>query len=141
MRIRWAPIAALLLSLCLFGCSVKVWMGRATPLERENLVDYARQQFGMSRIPGISPKTPLPLSWMRETLYGGKDIQLVLFWPLVVSGIGTFALLLLARAHESRQEDQELNGKVLRGPRLVTHWQFNLRTLFKRKGAFYIEVE
>jgi hypothetical protein len=140
MRVRWAPLLALLLSLGFFGFLVSLWLDQATPLERHYLLDYARQQFGIGRIPLITPKDSMPLPWLRDSLYGGQDIQHLLLWQILAGIAVAFFLLFLARQYESARLEEQANGKVIRGPRLVSHRQFNFRTIFKRKGAFYIET-
>lgn len=140
MRTTWTPLLALMLSLGFFGLLVGQWMDQATPLERHYLLDYARQQAGI-RTPMFTPKDSMPLPWLRDVLYGGKDIQHLLWWQIAASIAVAFVLLFLARQYEAQRLTQQTNGWVIRGPRLVTHRQFNFRTIFKRKGAFYIETK
>lgn len=79
--------------------------------------------------------------WLRANIYDGKTLPWVLFWPLCGTALLFFPALVLAIRLTRAANRDARDGRLLRGPRLVSGWRFNLRSLFKRKGGFYIETK
>lgn len=160
----WRPLVALLVSLVALGYFTHLWQQRAPLLPREYLVDYVR--LSLPAIPGwnryevvwYGNRLALPTdegeftrsrelvdrpqfgSWLKANIYEGKTLPWVLFWPLVGSGLVLIPSLWIAMKLGNEATRQARDGRLLRGPHLVSHWRFNLPTLFRRKGAFYIET-
>lgn len=158
------PLVALLVSLVALGYFTHLWQQRAPLLQAEYLVDYVRLTF--PQVPGwtkyevvwYGKRLALPTdegefersyesvdraefgSWLQANIYAGETLPWVLFWPLVGSGLVLIPSLWLAIRFGDEATREARDGRLLRGPHLVSHWRFNLPTLFKRKGAFYIET-
>lgn len=67
-------------------------------------------------------------TWLQANIYGGDSPAGVLLWPLTGFGM-CFAVLFLAGAYLDRKRDAEArNGRLLRGPRLISRWRFNRET-------------
>lgn len=122
--------------------SMRLWWLNAPRMESRYLWDYVRLTIAMPRIPfwpyRLETVQHLPITALPEAVYGGRPLCVVLLWPLIatitVGIVGLFLSVIFGDA--GGQQD-----RVIRGPRLVTHRQFNFRTIFKRKGAFYIETK
>jgi len=67
-------------------------------------------------------------TWIKGAIYFGTSIQEWLLWQVVGTGI-LAVLLLIGGAYLDREHDREArNGRHIRGPRLVSRWQFNRET-------------
>lgn len=161
---RWRPLAAIMLALSIFGYSVKLWHDRAPLLQREYLWTYARlslpemplwktftvikrgETLALPSDSGTFTREQAYLvrpafhHWLRDTIYEGRALPEVLLIPIVVSATAFCLLLFCALAWDRSANRASRDGRLIRGPRLVSHWRWNLRTLFKRKSAFYIET-
>lgn len=140
-----------------------LWKQRAPLLQREYITDYV--QLSLPAIPGWNkyelvykgdylavPGDTGHLvrshervdrqklqTWLRSNIYDGRTLPWVLFWPLCGTGLLFFPSLVLAIRLTRAANREAREGRLLRGPQLVSRWRFNLRSLFKRKGGFYIE--
>jgi hypothetical protein len=138
-----APFFALSITLGAFVGAMRLWWVSAPVNETRYMWDYCRFTLGIPsnklwpyRIEAVQH---LPITALSDAVYGGRPLYQVLIWPLVatmIAGvIGLFLASLLSGGPNSSQD------RVIRGPKLVTSRQFNLRTIFQRKGAFYIETK
>lgn len=67
-------------------------------------------------------------AWLRLEIYGGKSPAQVLRMPLIGTGI-CFVLLVIGGAYLDRKHDVKArDGRLLRGPRLISRWRFNRLT-------------
>lgn len=135
-----APLLALLATLAAAIGSMRLWWLQAPRMESRYLLDYLRFTLHVPSHPlwpyRIETVQHLPITVLPDAVYSGRPLYQVILWPLVTTGIvGLASFVLAAMLSGPKNPD-----KVIRGPRLVSHWQFNLRTLFRRKGAFYIET-
>lgn len=137
-----APFLALLITVAAAIGSMRLWWLSAPINQTRYLLDYCRLTF---HIPSstfwpyrIEAVQHIPIAALPEAVYDGLPLYQVLLWPLIATVtagmLGMFIASLLAGDPNGKQD------RVIRGPRLVTSRQFNLRTIFKRKGAFYIET-
>jgi hypothetical protein len=156
-----------LLALALTGASLvwftSLWKRHATPLEAAYLSSYIRVSIaphlplkwtvithdGMLALPSdegvlvrqeVETKPPDFESYLRNRIYRGKPIWL--FSPV----LGALAVLLLsmgiALKFSNRANHEARNGRLLRGPELVSQRRFNGSLLWKRRNrGFYIEAK
>jgi hypothetical protein len=137
------PIAvAVLATVAAAVGSMRLWWLHVPRMESRYLLDYCRYTVGMPsyhlwpyRIEVVQHLSPTVLP---DAVYGGRPLYMVLLWPLLGTVIVGLSGLIVAAMMSPGPNQQD---RVIRGPRLVSRWQFNLRTLFKRKGAFYVEAE
>lgn len=59
--------------------------------------------------------------------------------PFILGGSIFLCMLLLGSMLDSRSNRLARAGTLIRGPRLISWWRFNLPTLLRRKKGFYIE--
>jgi hypothetical protein len=78
--------------------------------------------------------------WLQVNVYDGASLPMVLWWPITAGAIVLFGLLIGAVYLDQCARSEIWNGRVLRGPRIVSRWRWNLRTFGKRKNAFYLET-
>ena len=65
----------------------------------------------------------------------------MVLWLQIACGAVVFVSLVIGAAYLDQSAQLETwNGRVLRGPRIVSRWRWNLRTRGKRKNAFYLET-
>jgi hypothetical protein len=66
--------------------------------------------------------------WLKTNIYNGRTLTELFRWPLTGSGVCLvffgFCGIVLDRSHNSEAR----NGRLLRGPRLVSRWAFNRET-------------
>jgi hypothetical protein len=66
--------------------------------------------------------------WLQDHIYGGRTVAEVLAWPLRAFGCALLILVgtgfYLDREHDAIAR----NGRLLRGPGVLSRWQFNRRT-------------
>jgi type IV secretory pathway TraG/TraD family ATPase VirD4 len=66
--------------------------------------------------------------WLQIYIYDGEPLVQVLRWPLAGFAV-SFALFVIAGAKLDRSHDGKAReGRLLRGPRLITRWRFNRQT-------------
>lgn len=68
------------------------------------------------------------VTWLGEHIYGRKPVVKVLHWPLIGSGFVTALLIALGFYLDREHDSIARNGRRLRGPILLSRWQFNRRT-------------
>lgn len=136
------PIAAAVLTtLATAVGSMRLWWMHVPRMQSRYICDYIRLAIGMPsyrlwpyRIEIVQHLSPTVLP---NAVYDGRPLYIVLLWPLIAIVLVGLAGLIMSAIFT----DNQGQNKVIRGPRLVGRWQFNLRTIFKRKGAFYIETK
>jgi hypothetical protein len=162
-QIPWRPVGALVLTIASFFGFVSLWKRQAPLLQQAYLTSYIRASYG--EMPGFSSYTvyryggrwALPTDegkiyktrekvnlpefeqYLRTEIYDAS-LWSVLFWPLL--GTGTVFLLSMGLALIlGRLADTEAwDGKLKRGARIISHWQWNRLIPRKRRG-FYIETK
>lgn len=146
-----------------FAFFTHLWKQRAPLLQGEYIADYIR--LSLPAIPGwhkyelVYKGNYLALptdtghlvrsyeqvdrqklqKWLRTNIYDGNPLPLVLIWPLFGAALIFLPSVTLAIRLTRAANHEARDGRLLRGPQLVSQWRFNLRTLFRRKGGFYIE--
>lgn len=159
----WRIWLAMAIGVASFAFFTHLWKQRAPLLEGEYITDYIR--LSLPAIPGWNKYElvykgeylALPTdtghlvrsnehvdrqklqAWLRANIYEGKALPLVLLWPLLETALIFLPCVTLAIRLTRAANREARDGRLLRGPRLVSHWRFNLRSLFRRKGGFYIE--
>lgn len=152
---------ALSLSLAALAWFVSIWQRGLEPVQRYDLPAYIR-----TTLPEVPYWTSYSLAvtgrylaipgqdftlsaskydhdklraWLQENVY---ETPLWLFakWPL-----GGFAILLILTMAAGWRLDRSMNaeardGRVIRGPQLISHFRWNLRTWRRRTRGFYIET-
>jgi hypothetical protein len=135
-----APLLALLATLAAAIGSMRLWWLQAPINETRYLIDYCASHSTFPAIRlwryRIEEVQHLPIMALPD-VYDGRPLYQVILWPLIATVAVGMCSLVLAAIFSSGVKKQD---KVIRGPRLVSHRQFNLRTIFKRRGAFYIET-
>jgi hypothetical protein len=153
----------MLLSLCALGYFVHVWRAHAPLMQAFYLPTYIR-----TTLPAIpfwnhysvlmtgSEKARLddagdfvPRSrkenhdelgaFLRENVYEGRSLYSVLRWPLIGFAIVFLLLTPLGGKIDRGINSEARDGRLIRGPRIISHWRWNLRTLGK-PSHFYIET-
>jgi len=67
-------------------------------------------------------------TWLQTYIYSGRSLASVLRWPLAGFGF-CFVLFIAAGAVLDRSHNRSArNGRLLRGPGLISRWRFNCRT-------------
>lgn len=135
------PLAvALMLTLAAAIGSMRLWWLHATRMEQRYLLDYCRFTLGMPswhwwpyRIETVQH---LPISVLPDTVYGGRPLYLVLLWPLVATAVVGIAGFVIAAMLSSGDRSQQ--GKVIRGPKIISNFEWWLSQIGRKKG-FYIE--
>jgi hypothetical protein len=164
----WRPLAGLAVSLIAGTVYIFAWRAHADLLPREYLVDYARLQLpplpidalekrwkydeilngavlaipsesGMFTCAKFTPNSrEFFRDWLQKHVYDGKPLWRVLLWPLIATGLTLLSLMAWAvKSHQDANRESR-NGRLLRGPRLVTHREWNRCT--KAKEGFWIET-
>jgi hypothetical protein len=137
-----SPLAiALLCTLAAAAGSVRLWWLHAPRLEQRYIADYCRFTVGMPSFGfwpyRIETVQHLPITALPDAVFGGRPLYQVLLWPLVATAIvGLISVFIAATLSTDGS-----GVRVIRGPMLMSRWAFNRRTLFNRKGAFYIETQ
>jgi type IV secretory pathway TraG/TraD family ATPase VirD4 len=67
-------------------------------------------------------------TWLEERVYGGHGPAGVLRWPLAGSGFLLMAFVICGAALDRSRNQEARNGRLLRGPALISRWQFNRQT-------------
>jgi len=78
--------------------------------------------------------------WLRDNVYAGQPIWRVLRWPLAGAGVVLLLLFPIGAWLEDRINREARDGRLIRGPQIVSHWRWNLRTWGKARN-FYVETE
>lgn len=132
-----APFLALAVTLCAGAGFMRLWWMRQG-LERLYVLDYARFTFGLPsykfwpyRIEQVYHLSPVYL----PQIFHGEPLYMVLLWPL----LGTMAALMLSvfAALALSEGNGIQQGRVLRGPKLISNLAWKWRMMGKKKG-FYI---
>jgi hypothetical protein len=66
-------------------------------------------------------------AWLRKAVYGGQSATELLKVPLVMWVVLALCLVIVGGSYDARQKERARNGIQLRGPDLVSRWQFNRR--------------
>lgn len=161
----WRIWLAMALGLASFTFFTHLWKQRAPLLQGEYVTDYIR--LSLPAVPGWNQYElvykgdylALPTdtghlvrryervdrdklkAWLLANIYDGKTLPWVLFWPLSGTGLIFLPSLIVAIRLTRKANREARDGRLLRGPKIVSHWKWNLRTLFRRRGAFYIETK
>ena len=158
----WRVLAALLLTLASFCYCIHLWKQQAPLLEAEYLTDYLR--LSLPEMPLWTKYTivkhgaalalptdtgtlvrekatvnrPVFAAWLQGQIYKGHSVWRVLWWPLAVSLLVLLPSFGWAVVRSNRSSQEAREGRLLRGPRLVSQWHFNWRMLLRQKNAAFI---
>jgi type IV secretory pathway TraG/TraD family ATPase VirD4 len=66
--------------------------------------------------------------WLEQYIYGGRSLAALLHWPLTGFGICLIGFVVTGAFIDRANNKQARNGRLLRGPGLVSRWRFNWRT-------------
>jgi hypothetical protein len=160
----WRPFLALALTGASFCYFTSVWKRHTLPLQAAYLNDYLRVSVGAADLPvkytlvyagnrlalptdaGTLVKregkvnAPAFTRYLQQDIYEGKTVWNVLLWPLIGSSLVLLLSMSLAFMFGRNESDEARNGRLLRGPRLISQWRFNLPMLFNKKNrGFHIE--
>jgi hypothetical protein len=75
----------------------------------------------------LSSRSKPVSAWLRNAVYGGQSVTQLLRTPLATWGIVALCLVMAGGSYDSRQRQRARDGIKLRGPDLVSRWQFNRR--------------
>jgi hypothetical protein len=79
---------------------------------------------------------------LQQDIYEGKTVWSVLLWPIIGASLVLLLSMSLAFVFGRNESDEARNGRLLRGPRLISQWRFLLPMLFNKKNrGFYIETK
>ena len=67
-------------------------------------------------------------TWLRVRIYGGKTLDELLIWPLVGTGVCVLLFGGFGAALDRSRNSEARNGRLIRGPRIISRWQFNRAT-------------
>jgi type IV secretory pathway TraG/TraD family ATPase VirD4 len=67
-------------------------------------------------------------AWLRSNIYSGRSLAAVLHWPLSAFDICFVGLVFAGAQLDRKQDAAARNGRLLRGPHLVSRWRFNQNT-------------
>jgi type IV secretory pathway TraG/TraD family ATPase VirD4 len=67
-------------------------------------------------------------AWLRTEIYNGKSPAQVLRTPLMGAGISLVLLVLVGSYLDRKHDSKARDGRLLRGPRLISRWCFNRLT-------------
>jgi hypothetical protein len=162
----WQMIGALLLSLVILYGSVRLWLPHLPLLQREYLGTYALlsttglhkqdqpviingnhlatlQESGVFHrgIYRIQDKEAFR-QWLQVNIYEGQGLRRFALVPEILTLLFAVPLFMLACWHHRISQGEARDGRLLRGPRLVSNLQFNWRMLLNKKNrGFYIETK
>ncbi len=163
--LRWPyfRFAAILITLGAFGYFVHLWRQRAPLLQAFYLSSYIRtalppipfwnqytvvmngKEMALPDDQGTFYAKSVKLSsesfnsWLKTEIYDNRPLYSVLRWPLIGFGC-IFVLLLYFGGKLDRSVNSEArDGRLIRGPKIISHWRWNLRTIGKPRH-FYIET-
>ena len=162
----WRIIGAFVVAIVAFLWFTTLWKSQAPTLQREYLTDYIRLSvldwrlssryvviYAGTRVATLSDTGTLVRryekrtsaawkAWLQQDIYEGKSLAYTLRWPLDGAGAILLLLLVLAARRERRARQRARDGRLLRGPELISHWKFNRKLWFnKRNRGFYIEAK
>jgi Domain of Unknown Function (DUF1259)/Type IV secretion-system coupling protein DNA-binding domain len=94
-------------------------------LANEQLLEHPK---GPVRVRRVALKPPVFGVWLHRYIYHNRSLATVLRWPLAGFGI-CLIWFIGAGAFLDRSHNKEArNGRLLRGPGLISRWRFNTRT-------------
>lgn len=161
--LRWPyfRILALLLSLASLGGFVHLWCLRAPLLESYYLPTYLRTTLpevpfwrtytiletknNVSALPSDEGELhPVSLklghdqlrNGLRDEIYGGRPLYSVLRWPLMGFIVVLVTLMRFGALLDRSINSEARDGRLIRGPRIISHWLWNLKIPRKRRGLF-----
>ncbi len=67
-------------------------------------------------------------SWLQRFIYDGRPLAGVLRWPLAGFAICLLGFVAVGGYLDHAHNKEARNGRLLRGPSLISRWQFNWRT-------------
>ncbi|MGI8959576.1 MAG: type IV secretion system DNA-binding domain-containing protein [Bryobacteraceae bacterium] len=67
-------------------------------------------------------------AWLREYIYHDRSFALVLRWPLTGFGMCLIGFLATGAFLDRAHNKEARNGRLLRGPGLISRWRFNWGT-------------
>jgi hypothetical protein len=136
---KFAPLLALLATLAAGAGFMRLWWLH-NGLQRLYVLDYARFTLGLPsykfwpyRIEQVYHLSPVYL----PQIFHGEPLYMVLLWPL----IGTAAVFMLsvftALALSGGSGIQQ--GRVLRGPKLISNLAWKWRMMGQKKGFYIVQ--
>jgi hypothetical protein len=66
--------------------------------------------------------------WLQRYIYSNRSVATVLRWPLAGFGICLVAFVAAGAFLDHSHNKEARNGRLLRGPGLISRWRFNWRT-------------
>lgn len=161
----WRSALALTLTGASLWYGVHRWNRQAPLLQREYLAAYAwsglgwdigkhpkytvlhtyKQLLALPADTGTFHKDKIEVDppqfhlWLRIHIYEGNPLWLVLLWPLIFSGVIGVLSLGCATYYDGKANQATRSGRLVRGPRIIPRWRFNLRSWNNR--GFYIETK
>lgn len=66
--------------------------------------------------------------WLRTNIYDGHTLFEALHWPLSGFAVCLIAFVVVGSRLDGRHDAEARNGRLLRGPGLISRWRFNWQT-------------
>jgi hypothetical protein len=132
-----APVLAFILTLAAAAGFMRLWWLQAG-LERNYILDYARLTLGIPslqrwpyRIEQVYHLSPVYV----PQIFHNEPLYMVLLWPLI--GTALVFICSVGLAATLSGSSPMAQGRVLRGPKLISNLSWKWSMLGKKKG-FYI---
>lgn len=129
-----APFLAIGITLASFAGFMRLWWLQAGP-QRLYILDYARLTL---RIPShklwqyrVEQVYHLPPVYVPQ-IFGNEPLWQVLLCPLIGTALVAICALFAAAALSSGSSIEQ--GRVLRGPKVISNWAWKWRMMGKKKG-------
>jgi hypothetical protein len=94
-------------------------------LANEQLFEHQAQAISIRRL-HLSPRAFG--IWLQLYIYRGRSLEAVLRWPLIGFGICLVTFVATGAFLDHAHNREARNGRLLRGPSLISRWRFNWRT-------------